>query len=51
MVVDKIKTIAVTVVVFLAVALGSSALLASCEDQTGGYPTPSLSCTICGGEH
>lgn len=40
MVREEIKDIAVAVVAFLVVALGGSALAASCEDQTGGYPTP-----------
>lgn len=40
MVRDDIKDMAVAVIAFLVVALGGSVLVAGCEDQDGGYPTP-----------
>lgn len=42
MVVDKIIVVAVSVLIALAIAAGGSMVIASCDDQTGGYPTPQL---------
>lgn len=40
MVVDKIIVVAVSVLIALAIAAGGSMVIAACDDQTGGYPTP-----------
>lgn len=42
MVVDKIIVVAVSVLIALAIAAGGSMVIASCDDQTGGYPTPQV---------
>lgn len=42
MVMDKIVVVAVAVLLWVAILLGGSMLLGSCDDQSGGYPTPQL---------
>lgn len=42
MVKDKILHAALALVTALAIAVGGSAVIASCDDQDGGYPTPQL---------